>query len=286
MPPAEPSPQSPSATWQVQATSVRGLSHHLNNQPAQDRFLSISFQNRDFPNFLLLLAADGAGSARKSWAGAWAACRSLAQAVRLLSLTPHGRNRLFSAGAWQAGLAAELFTQARRGLNARARVLNCEYPELATTLNMAIIFPDFWACGMVGDGLIAAQASRLESPWLVHGPPHRGEFAGETVFLTSDNWREHFQSGVIEGCPDRLLITTDGLLPILFQSQSGSIFESFVNPLFAAAESPRFPEKEKNTQLGKFLEGDRVRARCDDDLTLILASRSCRAEVDESPSAS
>jgi len=285
MPPAEHSPQSPSATWQVLATSVRGLAHHLNHQPAQDRFLSISFQINGLQQIQLLLAADGAGSASKSWAGAWAACRTVAEAVRQLTLTPSGRHRLISPRAWQAGLAAELFARARQGLCSWAEVLKSEHVELATTLNMAVLSPGFWAFGMVGDGLIAAQASRLESVWQVHGAPHRGEFAGETVFLTSDNWREHFQSGVVEGAPDRLLMTTDGLLPVLYQSQSGTIFESFVNPLFAAAESPHFLEEEKTRQLGKFLESDRVRARCDDDLTLILASRR-RAEVDESPSAS
>lgn len=264
---------------------MRGLAHHLNHQPAQDRFLSICFHNNDLPPVQLVLAADGAGSARRSWAGAWAACRSLAEAVRQMTLTPNGRRRLTSAGAWQSGLAAELFAHARRGLTEWAQVLNISYVELATTLNMAVLTPGFWVFGMVGDGLIAAQASRLNSPWRVHGTPHRGEFAGETVFLTSENWLEHFQSGVVEGCPDRLLITTDGLLPILFQSQSGTIFESFVNPLFAAAESPRFSDEEKTSQLGKFLESDRVRARCDDDLTLILASRF-PAQVDESPSTS
>jgi hypothetical protein len=252
------------SSWQIHAASARGFAHCLNNRPGQDRFLCITFQHSGLHESVLLIAADGAGSVRKSWAGAWIACRAIAESVRQMVLTPNGQRRLNAAGAGR---------------------LNVPDQELATTLNMIFTGPGFWSFALLGDGLIASQAVRDESNWQIHGLPEHGEFAGETTFLTSDQWIESIQFGAVSGNPDRMLITTDGLLPILYQSQTGIIHPSFVNPLFAAMESRKLSEAQKNNELGKFLESKRIRTRCDDDLTLILAHRF-KGEVDETSSAS
>jgi hypothetical protein len=273
------------SSWQIHAASARGFAHCLNNRPGQDRFLCITFQHSGLHESVLLIAADGAGSVRKSWAGAWIACRAIAESVRQMVLTPNGQRRLNAAEAWTEGLAVELFAQARKKLISWAGRLNVPDQELATTLNMIFTGHGFWSFALLGDGLIASQAVRDESSWQILAFPQCGEFAGETTFLTSDQWIESMQFGAVSGNPDRMLITTDGLLPILYQSQTGIIHPSFVNPLFAAMESRKLSEARKNNELGKFLESKRIRTRCDDDLTLILAHRF-KGEVDETSSAS
>jgi hypothetical protein len=273
------------SNWQIHAASACGFAHCLNEQPGQDRFLCIVFQNSGLQESVLLLAADGAGSARKSWAGAWIACRAIAESIRQIALTPNGQRLLNTAEAWAEGLAVDLFTQARKKLIAWARRLNVPYHDLATTLNMIFTGPGFWSFALLGDGLIASQAVRDESDWQIHGLPERGEFAGETTFLTGDQWIESMQFGAVSGHPDRILMTTDGLLPILYQSQASIIHPSFVNPLFSAMESQKLSEVTKNKALEKFLKSERIRSRCDDDLTLILA-HWFKGEVDETSSAS
>ena len=266
--------QSPNL-WEAFGASVTGQGHLYQNQPGQDRFSTFQWIGKDPANHLMVIVcADGAGSAAKSWAGAWMGCRAVIQAIQKRLQTSSGEARLIRSGGWTEAYIKHLFDQSRRRIQRWSSTLNATPADLATTMNLAVIGPDFGCFAQVGDGLIGFQVQDNPNPWELANQPDQGEFAGETTFLTSPNWLDQMRIRMIREPLGRVFVSTDGLLPVILDQSSGQIHARFVNPLFAALANPAMPSDLKKVSLGQFLQSDRIKSRCDDDLTLILANRA------------
>ena len=252
MPPARARP----ATWRVAGASVRGTSHARLNQPCED-----AHAWRLLPGGAVAIAvADGAGSAAHADAGARAAVHAAVDALAAaVKGAPEGWTAALDA-ALSAALAAVQGEAARRGTEVR---------ELACTLIVAVATADLVAVAQVGDGgLVVATDEGLRALTT----PVSGEFANETVFLTTPGAVGGAQRNVWRGSARQLAAFTDGLQGLALKMPAREPHAPFFTPLFGfAAESAG--SAKADAELAAFLQGPRVTARADDDLTLVLAAR-------------
>lgn len=273
----------PAGIWRIYATNVTGRQHAARQEPGQDRFLAWTRTDAlSGRTILAAVAADGAGSAGKSWAGAWAACRSVRRSIDTALLEERHDGRAFLADFWTNAVIERLFLRAVRRIERWSRAVNAKPADLATTLNLALIGDDFARFARIGDGIIGYCLNGNGGDWHVAIPPDVGEFAGETTFLTSPDWRERLRIVPLDHSPGRLVVATDGIAPILFNSRTGSIHGRFIDPLFDVVDRNADGTGSPESRLARFLGSDRVANVCSDDLTVVMACRSDnRPEVDE-----
>jgi hypothetical protein len=247
----------PAATWRAIGASVRGTSHARGELPCQD-----AHAVRRLPGGALAIAvADGAGSVAYAEVGARAAARAAVDALAASAAT-------VADGGWTALLDAAL-AAALNAVEAAAAARGVETRELATTLIACVVTGDGVTVAQVGDGaVIAAEADGLRALTA----PTSGEFANETVFLTSPGAVAAAQRAAWRGQARHLAVFSDGLQALALKLPARTPHEPFFAPLFAfAAEAGDAGDAE--AQLRAFLSGPRVTARSDDDITLVLATR-------------
>ncbi len=247
----------PAATWRVIAASVRGTSHARTDLPCQD-----AHAWRRLPGGAVAIAvADGAGSATHAEAGARAAAEAAVDS--LVSSAP-----AVDAGDWTAALDHAMGA-ALGAVNDEAARRQVEPRDLSTTLIACVVTADSVTIAQVGDG--AAIVEGAEGMRALTAPTS-GEFANETVFVTSPGAVEAAQRATWRGAARHLALFTDGLQGLALKHPARSPHEPFFVPLFDFAAQARDPA-DAETQLAAFLTGPRVTARSDDDITLVLVAR-------------
>lgn len=156
--------------WHIHASSVTGRSHQRSGLPLQDRTF-VWTEN----GVTAAALADGAGSAALSQEGAESAVRQTA-----IFLCRHFE-QLYGAET-PAALRRSILTQAQEAVGCRAREMGVSPGELACTLMAVAVKEDRYLIFHIGDGIVAYQK---EGAVKVASAPWNGEFANETVFLTS-----------------------------------------------------------------------------------------------------
>jgi len=247
----------PAATFRVIGASVRGTSHARGDVACQD-----AHAWRRLPGGALALAvADGAGSAAHAEAGARAAAAAAVDALAAAASTVRD-------GGWTALLDAAL-AAALNAVESAAAARGVEPRELSTTLIACVLAADSVTVAQVGDGaVIAAEGEGMRAITV----PASGEFANETVFLTSPGAVDAAQRAAWKGTARHLALFTDGLQGLALKHPARTPHEPFFTPLFAFAAEAR-DAHDAEAQLAAFLSGPRVTARSDDDITLVLATR-------------
>jgi hypothetical protein len=254
-----PAPALRAAGWRVLGVSVRGTSHARGGQPCQD-----AHDWRSLPGgAVVLAAADGAGSAPLSDAGARAAASAAVDALVRAAPT------IDPAGdGWPAALDTAL-ADALAAVVAEAARREAELRDLATTLLVCVAFPGGIVAAQVGDGAVIVAT---EEGMRTVTTPVSGEFANETVFITTPDAIAGAQRATWRGEALHVALLTDGLQGLALKFPEKVPHEPFFTPLFAfVGEAGETREAER--QLAAFLGGPRVTARADDDLTLLLAAR-------------
>jgi hypothetical protein len=163
----------------------------------------------------------------------------------------------------------EAVKAARAAVEAEASARGTAAGELACTLLVAIVRPDFIAAAQVGDGAVVGGDGDGEVFSLT--TPTCGEYLNETTFVTSPDALEQLQIRVRRGRLAHWAMFTDGLQMLALRIPGGAPHPPFFAPLFnCLANEPDTAQ----AQLVGFLCSGRVRERADDDLTLIVATRS------------
>lgn len=230
-------------SWRALGASVAGAGHRARGIGCEDAALF------DAGPPLLLAVADGAGSARCAARGS-----SVAVAIALAALRA-------GAGAGDALLCA------RGALEDVAVADGVALGDLATTL--LVVRADVEAgsieTAQVGDGAVVL---RRDGAYEVPAPDEKGEYLNETVFLTSSGWRASMRTAVVSAAGvDGLAAMTDGLQLVAFELATGTPHPPFFEPFLAFVRDDGPVD-----QLEAFLASDRVAARTDDDVTLVVAS--------------
>lgn len=266
----------PAAGWRTLAVSVIGSSHICDNLPCQDvsRVATITaFEGR---STVVLVAADGAGSADCSAEGAALACATFVEVVTIY----------FTEGGLVSGvtplMADDWIWIAASRLGVMATAADRPMRDYACTLLAALIDETALAAFQVGDGAIVVADGEEYRPifW-----PQRGEYANMTYFLTEDDVLRRLQFTVLPHVPDEVALLTDGLQSLALIYATQGAHAPFFSPIFAPLRA--IPRPEDATQVGEllseFLASPTVTKRTDDDKTLVLATRRAAIPADLLP---
>lgn len=243
--------------WTTLGESVTGTSHRARNTPCQDAFRFRTLG--PMSEWLMIVAADGAGSASYSEIGATLACDEFVRQVEVLEA-----DTLFSRDGM-----TRLFTDVRDALFAEAERLNVRPRELACTALLVLAGPSSAAVAQVGDGAIVLG---LAEDYRVAFWPEPAEYANATDFLTDDSLGDLVRFDVINEPIGEVAAFTDGLQRLALDFTARAAFPGFFRPLFHELRAATNPESLMEP-FRTFLDSDRVNQRTDDDKTLVLAVR-------------
>jgi hypothetical protein len=211
----------------------------------------------------LIAIADGAGSASASDLGAQ---RAVEHILNKISRYQHGTLHVdvTTITSWIEGAREQIAETARqKGLHVR---------DLACTLLFAVLGETRSLFAQVGDGAWIAQVNGIYKPitW-----PSGGEYANQTTFITSPNWREVMQFQVMHEPLSHVAGFTDGLQMLALHFQSRSVHAPFFDSKFMALRATN-DETSLLAPLIAYLGSPSLCERTDDDKTLVMA---CRSEV-------
>ncbi len=246
-------------TWHVVAASVIGKAHLQQNKANEDAYCLAS----RLDGVLVLAVSDGAGSASCGAEGAELATTCALSFLSEIELPT-------TEESWQT-LMLETLQHIHNALEAHAANQQKEARDFACTLLVTILTPSSIVALQIGDGAIIGvnneTLTRLTRAAY-------GEYASETVFVTSQDYLEHcscvvMPSETLEG----LALLTDGLEPVVMNLQADEPFAPFFTPLFRFAGNEK-DSHEKSQALASFLASERLSKRTHDDKTLVLVVRS------------
>jgi hypothetical protein len=273
MPDPTPTPH-PTSPWHAIGISTQGTSHRKANLPCQDALLWRTLP----PDRLIAALADGAGSATHAEIGAQLAARTALDTLASL-VNPTAFLPTAGEATWKP-----VFTQAiqaaRQAVAADANRLQVPPRELACTLTLVAIAPTLAAAAQIGDGAAIVAAPGQDPVALTR--PIAAEHINETTFITSDTALDSAQFAVIPGPWYRAALFSDGLQLLALKLPNATPHPRFFTPLFEFLD--RTPDPDRATAaLRSFLESPRVTDRADDDLSLLLATRSPALPISASP---
>lgn len=207
--------------WMGAAVSTVGRGHIEKGLPCQDAS-TVSLDG----DVASLVMSDGAGSARHSEHGAAIAVKTVTRVLR-------------ETAPWTAPEAVreQILTACRSAIATRAHELGCPISELAATLAFVAVTGDLCIAGNLGDGVVAA--FRGEKSEVLIGP-ERGEFANETMFLTSRRANKHLRIIVKKPLDDYdgFAVMSDGAAESLYQRRKGVLAPALIRILSRFEEHP------------------------------------------------
>lgn len=244
-------------SWTVLGESITGTSHRARNTPCQDSFRFSTFG--PMGEWLIIVAADGAGSASHSEVGATLACDEFVRQVEAFQPDQCLSRKDMT----------QLFTEVRNALFAEAERLNVRPRELACTALLALVGPTSAAFAQLGDGAIVFGQ---DQGFRVVFWPEPAEYANATDFLTDDSFADLIQYETVTDTIVEVAVLTDGLQRVALDYTARVAYTGFFRPLFNELRKATDTESLAEP-FRKFLNSDRVNERTDDDKTLVIAFR-------------
>ncbi len=247
--------------WKFVCRSVVGTSHRRDGLPCQDACRAVTVRANEAEDVLILVCADGAGSAARADVGAVTACDALAASAGadLKEGLPVSEVERDTVLYW--------FDKVRQELTANADLALLTPRDLACTLLLAVVGADAAAFAQVGDGAFVVGDGGEYRPvfW-----PQSGEYANTTNFVTDPAYADNLAFERRPGRLDEVALLTDGLQRLALDFTGKTAHRPFFEPLFRQL---RAADGDLTVALAQFLNSPRVNQRSDDDKTLILAAR-------------
>ena len=244
--------------WRTLFSSVAGTSHRRDGRPCQDaaRVWSV----RDVPHSpLLLVVADGAGSASHAEVGARLACRTALRVMRdSLGTEPEEA----VARRWADAVHDALDREAGRlGLTPR---------DLACTLLAGRFDAGGSLVLQVGDGAIVVGDGAGEYQTVFW--PDNGEYPNVTRFVSDRDYADHARVARLGDAAREVAAFSDGLQDLALRRADRSVHTPFFRPMFSRLRAAPHASGLVGP-MRRFLDSAAVNARTDDDKTLVLALR-------------
>lgn len=251
--------------WRYAAGQSIGSAHEKINKPCQDRF---AVATNEWHDTLIAVVADGAGTASLAHVGAEIAVATVST-IAQLGLRAERLDYLAILRE-SAALARQRLVEAATDRQSTPR-------DLACTLLAVILAPTGGAALQIGDGVIVTSGAKPEWNWVFW--PQNGEYANTTFFLSDDR-----ALGDAAGCTlgddiQDVALMSDGVQPLALNLASRTAHAPFFRSVFAPlqASEATADATDLSTALAATLASPGVRARTDDDATLVLATRRPRA---------
>jgi len=208
-----------------------------------------------------MVVADGAGSAARAEDGA----RLVVEAV--LSWFEGEDGDCGDLGASLRGALA----RGRDRLEQEAARLGADVDEFAATALIAVLKDGSLGFAHVGDGAIVAKQRDRGAETV--SAPQTGEYANETVFLTSADALAVAHVGTLTGEFEGAALFSDGLQNLALVSPEATAHPPFFAPIFSFVADGS-GEEEAQAGLEAALRSARILERAGDDVTLVVAAQA------------
>lgn len=237
--------------WRVYASSVIGSSHRQNNLPCQDAFCYRNLGDR-----LVAVVCDGAGSAAYSEQGAALVARELVEGLAKFTAVPDEEQ------------VVALIADVREAVLLQAKEQQLVAGNFACTVLAAWLGETQSLVLHIGDG-VAALTINDEQYFSL---PENGEYANQTWFLTSPDWREHLRINQFAGRAMQLVMMSDGVQPFALNRSCDALFSPFMDPVVSYLQ--QVSEEKGSEAIRATLDDPRTWAITGDDKTLLVALRN------------
>ena len=164
--------------WRSVCCALQGRGHAKKNIPCQDKVAK-----REANGVQVIVLSDGAGSARFSHFGAECVVKDVADFIvdKFFYLIAQADGRI---------VTRELLSFILKSLEEEAKFRDCTIKDLASTLLVAAVSDKNFFLAHLGDGVIGyLNDTGLKTV----STPDNGEFANETIFITSGNAASHMR---------------------------------------------------------------------------------------------
>jgi len=253
------------SAWRYAAGQATGSAHEKLGKPCQDRFACCI---EDANQTLIAAVADGAGTAEQAHIGAEIAVNTVISIAQL---------GVRAGRSDYTEILRECATLARQRLVEAASDRQLQPRDLACTMLAVIVAPMGGGALQIGDGVIVVADRPPTWRWVIW--PQKGEYANSTYFLSDEHALDKAEVQVFSDDIQDVALMSDGLeqLAVHFPSRRAHdpFFKSVLGPLHAETgdgESARLSQG-----LANILASPAVRARTDDDASLIIATRRERS---------
>lgn len=235
-------------SWHIYASSVIGSSHRQHGLPCQDAFCYRNLGDR-----LVAVVCDGAGSAAYSEHGADWVANGLADRLANLTTEPDEEH------------LAALVERVRGDVLMQAQERGLAAGDFACTVLAAWLGATGSVVLHIGDGVAALTVDDEQHFSL----PENGEYANQTWFLTSEDWREHLRISKFAGRATQLVMMSDGVQPFALNRRGNALFAPFMDPVLSYLR--QVPEVKGSEAICATLDDPRTWAITGDDKTLLVA---------------
>ena len=229
--PARYTGRPPDAGLRLGCASLKGAGHEKDGTPNQDSVLVRTVRTGTSGDVAIIAVSDGAGSAPRSHQGSRAACAaavdSLARQFTRNPPTAFKEHLLRSALQRAVRKARQNVLQTAKRTAATPKATGAG--EYACTMLLGVVSEGLTGIAHVGDGCVVAGDGR---EWRLLSAPENGEFANETMFLTSPRSLPRTQVVSAAGI-SCLAVMTDGLQDAAL-SRGRTPYKRFWTPLYNA----------------------------------------------------
>lgn len=237
-------------SWNVYASSVIGSGHRQNALPCQD-----AFYYHKSGEGLVAVVCDGAGSAIRSDQGAALVARALADGLAAFNTEPDDAQLVTLVEGVRESVVQLAHEQGRSA------------GDFACTVLAVWLGENTSAVLHIGDGTAALTSDAGQHFSL----PENGEYANQTWFLTSQDWREHLRISRFTGRVTQLVMMSDGVQPFAMTRHGDALFSPFMDPVVRYLRQA--DEVKGREAIRATLDDPRTWAITDDDKTLLVALR-------------
>lgn len=200
--------------------------------------------------------ADGAGSAPHSRDGATRAVDAAIEKMR-------------EGTAGERASMLDVARAARDAVLAEAALRNLPPRFFASTLLLAHASAQGARFAQLGDGFVAFGTLEALEVLAVHSP---SEHVNETCFLTEPDFEERVFVLEVATVPSLVVLSSDGLERLALRMPERSPVRGFFAP-FVSLLAEESSNENAAAEVAAFLRSDSVRARTDDDCSVVVATR-------------
>ncbi|MBP0639127.1 PP2C family serine/threonine-protein phosphatase [Cupriavidus sp. AcVe19-6a] len=249
-------------SWATVSASVVGTSHVAAGIPCEDScYANVESDSHGRP-VLVVLVADGAGSARCGGLGAERAIESAASVIsKQIQQVEYYLNEEFATNCAIA-VRERLYADASSEGNV-ARDYACTFLGLVSTGSSTVLF-------QIGDGGIVVDTGEGLT---LAVEPMSGEYANQTYFVTDMDALDHLSVKVLPAGVKYAAAFTDGIQRLALNLEVGEPHAPFFTPFFGTLDKLSMDKvPDLDGPLREFLGSEAVNERTDDDKTLVLVA--------------
>ena len=248
------------------AVAARGTSHIAHGLPCQDAVLTVEVADANGTKWTVAGLADGLGSVPHADIGARLAVTACCQFVEYV---------LKNNVSFDMSELMSLAIRHTRGvIKGVASKQSRTFQDYGTTLLCCIVGPQICGMAHIGDGAIFFRRSPAEAQepddWELAFPGETHEYANYVDPLTADDALEKVRIRVLGTGIRSVVITSDGLEPLIVKPGTDSIHPRFLDRLEDQLQCSTAGQQQDITSgLQQLIESPAVTDRTDDDVSLV-----------------